>query len=473
MDQMPVFIDTHAHLTSREFDGDREDVIARAHHAGIRWIINPGVDLEDSRRAVDLAAQHPGVYAAVGFHPHEARKADTQRLVAVEELSAYPRVVAIGEIGLDFHYDLSPRDTQRDVFRAQLEIAARRDLPVIIHTRESMDETTGMMEEFIRTHPDWRQRGADPANRYPEPRGVFHCFPGTPAAAWKLIEMGFCVSLPGIVTFKNAADAAAVVREVSTGRLMLETDSPFLTPVPHRGTRNEPAYLPLIAARIAELQGLSVADVARATSHAAYKLFGVGEPPVPVFTYPLKNSLYINLTIRCNADCVFCDRKGEAVVKGHNLKIKREPTAEEVVGEIGDPTRYAEVVFCGYGEPTIRLDTLTQVARWVKEHGGMTRLNTDGHGNIINKRNIVPELVGIIDTVSISLNSTDPGQYGELMRLDGARFFPAMVEFAREAVRLLPRVVMTIVNLGDVNETQARQFVEKDVGAVFSKRPYF
>jgi TatD DNase family protein len=130
-------------------------------------------------------------------------------------------------------------------------------------------------------------------------------------------------------------------------------------------------------------------------------------------------------------------------------------------------------VFCGYGEPTIRLDALKTVGAWVKAHGGRTRLNTDGHGNIINKRNIVPELVGVIDAVSISLNSTDPEQYGALMRLDGARFFPAMVEFAKEAVRLLPRVVMTIVDLSEVDEARARAFVEQEVGAVFSKRPFF
>jgi TatD DNase family protein len=129
-------------------------------------------------------------------------------------------------------------------------------------------------------------------------------------------------------------------------------------------------------------------------------------------------------------------------------------------------------VFCGYGEPTIRLDALKEVARWVKEKGGKTRLNTDGHGNVINKRNIVPELVGLLDAVSISLNSTDPVQYGELMRIDGPRFFRAMVEFAREAARLLPTVVMTIVDLRDVDQEKARHFVEEEIGATFSRR-YF
>ncbi|MCC6396312.1 MAG: TatD family hydrolase, partial [Bacteroidetes bacterium] len=275
------------------------------------------------------------------------------------------------------------------------------------------------------------------------------------------------------VTFKNPGDALTVAGSISPEHLLLETDSPYLAPVPHRGRRNEPSYIPAIADRIAAAQQLTAEDIARTTTYNAFRLFGIGEKPGPRFTYTLKNSLYINLTIRCNADCVFCDRKGEAVVKGHNLKIDREPSAEEVIREIGDPNRYAEIVFCGYGEPTIRLDALKTVGQWVKAHGGRTRLNTDGHGNVINKRNIVPELVGIIDAVSISLNSTDPEQYGALMRLDGQRFFPAMVEFAKEAVRLLPRVVMTIVDLNEVDEARARAFVEQEIGAVFSKRPFF
>jgi TatD DNase family protein len=216
-----------------------------------------------------------------------------------------------------------------------------------------------------------------------------------------------------------------------------------------------------------------VDDVVRTTNYSAHRLFGLGEPPAPVFTYSLKQSLYLNLTIRCDADCVFCDRKGEAIVKGHNLRITREPTAEEVIRQIGDPASYHEIVFCGFGEPTVRLDALKQIARWVKDHGGRTRLNTDGHGNVINKRNIVPELVGLIDAVSISLNSTDPQEYGSLMRVDGAVMFPAMVEFARDAVRLLPRVVMTIVDMQSVDEERARAFIEDEIGAVFVKRPLF
>jgi TatD DNase family protein len=468
-----MFIDTHAHLTSPEFDADRDEVIARAKDAGVTSIVNPATGLEDSRKAVELAHRQEGLYACVGVHPHEAAGAGDDVLRGVEELCTQSKVVAIGEIGLDYHYDFAPREVQERVFRAQLGIAARTNLPVVIHTRDATEETVRIVREALESFPLWRSQAATPFSRFPAPKGVFHCFPGTPAQAWDLINLGFAVSLPGIVTFKNAGDAAGVAREVSAEHLLLETDSPYLAPVPHRGTRNEPCRLPLIAAKIADLQNLSVADIARATSYGAHTMFGIGSPGPPVFIYALKNSLYINLTIRCNADCVFCDRKGEAVIKGHNLRIEREPAVREVIDAIGDPGRYEEIVFCGYGEPTIRLEALKEVAGWVKSRGGKTRLNTDGHGNVINKRNIVPELVGLIDAVSISLNSTDPVQYGELMRVDGKKFFPAMLEFAREAVRLLPRVVLTIVDLNEVDREKARRFVEREIGATFYTRPFF
>ncbi len=466
-------IDSHAHLTSKEFDGDRKAVLERARASGVDVIINPGTDLEDSRRAVELAEKEEGVFACVGFHPHAARLADDRALRDLEDLSGHPKVVAIGEIGLDYHYDYSPRDAQQRVFREQIALAQRRNLPIVVHTREAMEETLGIVDHALKSAPDWRNALADPLGRYPAPKGVFHCFPGDQRLAWRVIGMGFSVSLPGIVTFKNAGPALEVGSGVSPEHLLLETDSPYLAPVPLRGKRNEPANLPLIASKIAELQHLSTEDIARTTTYNVFKLFGIGSAGPPRFTYTLRNSLYVNLTIRCNADCVFCDRKGDAIIKGHNLKIEREPSAQEVIDEIQDPRKYEEIVFCGYGEPTIRLEELKDVARWVKAHGGKTRINTDGHGNVIHKRNIVPELVGLIDAVSISLNSTDPQQYGELMRIDGPRFFSAMIDFARESVRLLPKVVMTIVDLQEVDQARARRLVEEEIGAIFSTRPYF
>jgi TatD DNase family protein len=291
--------------------------------------------------------------------------------------------------------------------------------------------------------------------------------------AWRAINLGFYISISGVVTFKNAGDVVKVVREIQPEHLLVETDSPFLAPQPFRGRRNEPMYVKFVAEKIAQIQGFTLEDIERTTSFNVYRLFRIGEKPEPKIAYKIKNSLYLNLTLRCNADCIFCDRKGEAIVKGYSLKIDREPSAEELIKEIGDPSKYDEVVFVGYGEPTIRLDVIKEVARYVKEHGGRTRLDTDGHGNVINKRNIVPELVGLIDSVSISLNSMDPVEYGRLMNIDGERYHKAMIDFAKECKKYGIDTTMTIVGVDGIDVERHRKFVEEEIGVKFRFRPLF
>lgn len=467
-----MYIDSHAHIFFEDYKADREDVLKRAGLAGVETIIVPGTTLETSREAVALAEEHSNVYATVGIHPHEASKAGPGVLEQIRELSKGKKVVAIGEIGLDYHYDFSPREVQKDVFRSQIEIAVQRNLPIVVHTRESWEDAFTIVRDAVASNPKWKTDGATVHTRYPALRGVFHCFPGGAEDAWQLLELGFLVSYPGIVTFKNSP-SIETLKKIGFDHILLETDSPYLSPVPLRGKRNEPANIVLIAQKIADVFGVSAEDVARAARYNTKKLFNIGPPDPPQIVYRLKNSLYLNITIRCNADCVFCDRKGDAIVKGHNLKIEKEPSAEEVIRAIGDPKGYSEIVFCGYGEPTIRLDLLKEVAGWIKKHGGKVRLNTDGHGNIINHRNIVPELVGLVDSVSISLNSVDPTQYGKIMGVDGEKYHKAMVEFARECKNLLPEVVMTVVGIDEVGVPAAKEFVEKVVGAEFRIRPYF
>jgi TatD DNase family protein len=467
-----MLIDTHAHLYSPEFAGDIGEVIARARDTGIEYIIVPAVDLPSIRTAIELSERYEMIYTCVGFHPHDAHKATPESLKEVEQLSTHPKVVAIGEIGLDYYYDYSPREVQIDIFREQLHIAARRNLPVVIHTRNSLDDTVRIVWEVIGQEPDWRSGTTGMDGKIPLLKGVFHCYAGDSDTAWKLIRADFLISFPGIVTFKNSG-AIDVLKSIGYDHVMVETDAPFLAPVPLRGRRNEPANVKIVVEKIAEICHASLRDVERTTSYNAKKLFGIGTPDPPKIVYELKNALYINLTIRCNADCVFCDRKGEATIKGHNLRITKEPSAREVIDLIGDPLKYEEIVFCGYGEPTIRLNELKEIARWVKEHGGKVRLNTDGHGNIINKRNIVPELVGLVDSVSISLNSIDPVQYGKLMRLDGPRFHAAMLEFTTECKKVLPEVVMSIVGMDEVDQEKAKEFIEKTLGVKYRLRPFF
>ncbi len=472
-----MFIDTHAHLNSKEYNNDLDDTIKRAVDSGVEFIIVPGTDIESSRRAIELAENYEIIYAAVGFHPHDAHKADPEALNIIEKLSRHPKVVAIGEVGLDYHYNFSPQDVQKYVFKRQIEIAQRLNLPVIIHQREAEKDTLQIVRDKVLENPLWRQDGSNAMNRFPSPRGVFHSFSGDSATAWEVIKLGFYISFPGMVTFKPRKDSInnshKILEKVSIEHILLETDSPYLTPEPFRGKRNEPAYLKYIAEKIAEVQDLSVEDIGRTSNLGAYKLFGIGKYPEPTYVYKIRNSLYLNITIRCNADCWFCDRKGEALVKGYNLKIKEEPTPEEIIKAIEDPKKYDEIVFCGYGEPTIRLDVIKQVGNWIKQNGGKVRLNTDGHGSLINHRNIVPELVGIVDSVSISLNSIDPEQYGKMMHLDPEKYFNAMIEFAKESVKYIGDVTMTIVDLTGADEIKAKKFVENEIGAKFKNRPYF
>lgn len=472
-----MFIDTHAHLYMKEFRSDLDEVIQRAADAGIDSIVCPGTDLETSLQSVEIAQKYDMVYACVGFHPHDAKKADDRSLGEIEKLSHHAKVVGIGEIGLDYHYNFSPPERQKELFSAQIDIARARDLPLVIHSRDAEDDTLRIVEEKLKSDGTWRSRLVGKHDRFPPPKGVFHCFPGDVAMAWKIIQWGFYISVPGPVTYAakpgKPNQLPEVVSRVSAEHIMLETDSPYLAPVPYRGKRNEPSYIPLVAKKIAELQGLSLSDIARSSSFAAHKLFGIGAYPSPVIAYQLRDSLYLNITIRCDADCVFCDRKGEAVIKGYNLRIEKEPTAQEVIRAIGDPGKYKEIVFCGYGEPTIRMDVITEVSRWVKANGGRVRLNTDGHGSVVNHRNIVPEIVGLVDSVSISLNDIDPRHYGALMRIDGEKYFPAMVDFAKECVARNLDVTMTIVDRNEVDEARARRFVETEIGAQFKNRPYF
>lgn len=263
---MTGLTDSHAHLFSEEFSGDIDGVLERAREAGVTSIVIPATHEASARQALALAERHPWLFAAVGIHPHEAARVPEQEVEAVHQLTATPGVVAVGEIGLDYFYDFAPRDVQVDLYRRQLNWAVERDLPVIVHTRESMDEAISIALEVAAQHPTWCQReGA-------EHRGVFHCFTGTEEQARRLFNAGFYVSFPGIVTFKKSPVAELVPR-VGLDCVMIETDSPYLTPAPHRGKRNEPAYVVYVANTLAAMLGLAPDEVARRTSANARTLF--------------------------------------------------------------------------------------------------------------------------------------------------------------------------------------------------------
>jgi TatD DNase family protein len=260
-----TLVDTHAHLDFSKFDADRPSVIERAGAAGVAAIVNVGTDLSSSQRAVRLAEQYDCVYAAVGMHPHDAKKLDGAALAELRDLAQHPKVVAVGEIGLDFYRDLSPRDVQRRAFQAQLAWAARLGKPVVIHDRDAH-------VEILEILGDWttEQTNSPLAGRL----GVLHTFSGDLAMAEQAMDWGFYISISGPVTYENARQLPDIVRTLPVDRLLVETDCPFLPPHPHRGKRNEPAYVGLVAERIADLKGMSFDELARATTANAQHLFG-------------------------------------------------------------------------------------------------------------------------------------------------------------------------------------------------------
>ncbi len=253
-----MLIDSHAHLEMRDFNTDRPEVIKRAVDAGVDYIVTVGTDLADCRKAVSIAAQFENVYAAVGIHPHEVKAIDRKTYDDLKILAGSNKVVAYGEIGLDFFRNLSPKDVQIRRFGEQLELANELDLPIVIHDREAHQETMSMLKS-------WKGKR----------RGVVHCFSGDKAMARTCLDLGFYISIPGTVTFPKSEKLREIVKELPADRILLETDAPYLTPQPYRGKRNEPAYVVHTARKVAEVKGLPLNEIGRITSQNVRELFGL------------------------------------------------------------------------------------------------------------------------------------------------------------------------------------------------------
>ena len=260
-----VLTDTHCHLDFSQYDPDRTTVLERAWKAGLKRILVPGIDLRTSMAGIKLAELHKNIYASVGVHPNSALSWINTSLGELERLSEYPKVVAIGEIGLDYFRDRAPKKQQWDVFCRQLDFASKVDLPVIIHTRNSSLGDRSCISDVINILRDWNSNGIL--------RGVVHSYSGNEVEARKLIKLGFFIGITGPITYKNAESLRQLVAKVPLERLLIETDGPFLTPHPHRGKRNEPSFVRFIAERIAEVQNCTWQVVANQTTNNATSLF--------------------------------------------------------------------------------------------------------------------------------------------------------------------------------------------------------
>jgi TatD DNase family protein len=265
-----MFVDSHAHLDGKHFASDREQVIARARDASLQAIVaignGDGPPLLGA--GVRLAEQYPFIYATVGIHPHEARLADDAAYAEMERLARHPKVIAWGEIGLDYHYDHSPRDIQKQVFARQMELAAAAKLPIVIHCRPSDNSDNAWEDCLTMIQQQWAPKGIG---------GILHCFTGTWAQAKRGLDLGFLISFAGNVTFPKAQQIRDAALEVPLDRMLIETDCPYLAPVPHRGKRNEPAYVIETARRIGELRNTSAEEIGERTAANFYNFFKISE----------------------------------------------------------------------------------------------------------------------------------------------------------------------------------------------------
>jgi len=252
-----MFFDTHAHYDDKRFNDDREQLMDSMNEAGISLILNSGSSLGSSKFGVELADKYSFIYASVGVHPHDAKSMSDTTIFELEKLLSHPKAVAVGEIGLDFHYDFSPRNVQKLRFREQMELARALRKPVIIHEREALVDTL----EIIREYKDLS--------------GVLHCFSGSWETAKILLDMGWYLSFTGVITFKNARKALEIVENMPADRILIETDAPYLSPEPKRGRRNSSLYLPYICQKVADVRGISLSKAAEITTENGKRFFGL------------------------------------------------------------------------------------------------------------------------------------------------------------------------------------------------------
>ena len=449
-----MIIDTHCHLDFKDFDADRGDVLDRAVKAGVRRIINVGSSVEGTKRSLELAERYDMISASVGVHPHEAASVDDGVMNEMKILAREKKVVAIGEVGLDYYRNLSPKDDQIRVFKLFIRLALDRGLPLIIHSREADEDALKILK-------------VEAGNKV---SGVVHCFSGNVDFMKQCFDLCLHVSFTCSLTFKKAEALRDVARHVPAERLLLETDAPFLAPQDKRGQRNEPAYLGYLVDQWQDILGLSKEDIERITAHNANRLFSLGLEEPSKIAYPIRQSLYLNITNECSNSCYFCVRQETSFVKGHNLFLDKEPSVEDLMKAVGDAGKFNELVFCGYGEPTARLDIIKEVAARVKKAGAIVRLNTNGQGDMINGRPIVKELKGLVDKVSVSLNAQDAGLYDRICK---SRFGPGAYDkvkaFIRECAASGIDTEATCLDLPEV-DVKACSRIATGLGARFRPR---
>jgi TatD DNase family protein len=452
-----MLVDSHTHLDDEVFDPDRSYVIERALEAGVKYIVNIGTDFKGNTISLKLAGEYDNIYCTLGLHPNCCTEADDKFFEHFNENLKGRKVVGIGETGLDYYRNTCPKDTQQLYFRKLINIARKECLPLVIHNREATSDTIRILKE----------------ENAQEIGGVIHCFNGDRSLLAEALKMGFYIAIGGAVTFPKADELREAVKDIPLSRLLLETDCPYLAPRSNRGKRNEPSFIKETAEKVAEIKNVNLDVISNWAEINAGYVFKLGVKERGKIVYEINGALYINLTNRCSNHCSFCARNESTLVKGHDLAIEREPAAEEVISAAGDVSKYKEVVFCGFGEPMIRLDVLKKIAANFKAKGARIRIDSNGQANLIHRRNVLPELKGLVDAVSVSLNAPDASGY---QKICASQFkeaaYHGVKEFIREANKYIPEVTASMVTVPGIDIEACRKVAEEELKVKFKIRQF-
>jgi TatD DNase family protein len=419
-------IDSHCHLNLDDFEEDFEDVVVRAVGDGVSAFVNIGYDRESMRRTLELLEKYPFFYGVVGVHPHDASTLDDSLYSEIEAALKHPRVVAVGEIGLDFYRDHSPRDVQRDVFKSMISLARKENLPVVIHCRDAFNDVVETL--------------AEAGSGY---RGIFHAFAGDVEHARRVMEMGFHIGIGGVVTYRNSP-VSQTVKSLPLDCIVLETDSPYLTPHPYRGRRNEPSYVTHVARAVASALGVSQYEVDATTSENVFEALGIREEVRPSGVYRFGDTIYIQTTV--------------GVPQG----LEGFEGAEEV----------REAVICGFGDPLDEMDRVMNVARWAADKGLRVRVNTSGLANVTAGRDVTRELSEFVDEIVVTFFGTSASQH-ERMAMAGVdeKAFGAMCGFVRSSVKAGMDTVCEFIAAPKFQAEPCRAMA-RDLGAQYDIRMY-
>lgn len=437
-------IDTHAHLDFQQYDKDRQQIIDECRQNGVQFIVNIGVDAQTSKASIQLAEKNDFIYAAIGYHPHDAKDMTDSVFEEIAKLATHPKVVAIGEIGLDYYRDMSPRDIQRKAFVKQLELAERLKKPVVVHIRQAMESAY----EILRQHP----------GNY----GVLHAFPGNVREAAEGVKLGYLIAFGGPITYPKAI-GPQVAASLPLSKIVTETDCPYLTPQQFRGERNRPDNVRFVIDKLAEVfPRYSREDIDRITTKNAARLFKLPVDDSPELAYMIGKSLYLNLTSRCTNNCYFCPRNSGFHVAGHNLRLNREPEEVEIMTAIDKYPEYDEIVFCGIGEPTLRFELMLTLAAKLKTKKRPIRLNTNGQGSLIAKADLPAKLHGLIDSVSISLNAHDEATYTKICRPQyGGKVYSEILKFSQRCKEEGINTIFSVVAVPEIRVDECQRIADK------------